>query len=150
MDRVEAIARLRSARVGRLATVTPEARPHVVPFVFALVERDRDVIAYWVVDRKPKRSQRLQRLRNLDGNPAAEFVVDGYDEDWRALWWVRASGTGRVIDDASDEREVALEALAAKYARYASDPPPGPVVAIDVERISGWEAHREAELGDGS
>jgi len=110
MHRMEAIARLRSARVGRLATITPEARPHVVPFVFALVERDRDVIAYWVVDRKPKRSQRLQRLRNLDGNPAAEFVVDGYDEDWRALWWVRASGAGRVVDDASEERAALTDA----------------------------------------
>ena len=147
MDPGEAIARLRSARVGRLATVTPEARPHVVPFVFALVERDRDVLAYWVVDRKPKRSERLQRLRNLEGNPAAEFVVDGYDEDWRALWWVRASGTGRVIDDASDERAVALEALGAKYPRYAVEPPPGPVVAIDIDRISGWRAEPEPGLG---
>ena len=143
MDRVEAIARLRSARVGRLATVTPEARPHVVPFVFALVERDRDVLAYWAVDRKPKRSERLQRLRNLEGNPAAEFVVDGYDEDWRALWWVRASGAGRVVDDASEEC-AALEALAAKYPPYAGDPPVGPVVAIEIETISGWEAGPEA------
>jgi PPOX class probable F420-dependent enzyme len=147
MDRGEAIARLRSARVGRLATVTPEARPHVVPFVYALVERDRDLRAYWAVDRKPKRTERLQRLRNLERNPTAEFVVDGYDEDWRALWWVRASGTGRVIDDASDERSVALEALAAKYPRYASDPPPGPAVVIQIERISGWEA--EVRRGPG-
>jgi PPOX class probable F420-dependent enzyme len=150
MDRVEAIARLRSARVGRLATVTPEARPHVVPFVFALVERGRDVLAYWAVDRKPKRSARLQRLRNLERNPAAEFVVDGYDEDWRALWWVRASGTGRVIDDASDERVVALEALAAKYPHHASDPPSGPVVAIEIETISGWEAEPQEPLEDRS
>ena len=139
MDRVEAIARLRSARVGRLATVTPEARPHVVPFVFALVERDRDLLAYWAVDRKPKRSERLQRLRNLEGNPAAEFVVDGYDEDWRALWWVRASGTGRAVEDASEARS-ALAALAAKYPQDANEPPPGPVVAIEIQTISGWEA----------
>ena len=149
MDRVEAIARLRSARVGRLATITPETRPHVVPFVFALVERDRDLLAYWVVDRKPKRSQRLQRLRNLDGNPAAEFVVDGYDEDWRALWWVRASGAGRVVDDASEEC-AALEALAAKYPPYAGDPPVGPVVAIEIETISGWEAEPDEPLEDRS
>ena len=149
MHRMEAIARLRSARVGRLATITPEARPHVVPFVFALVELDRHVIAYWVVDRKPKRSQRLQRLRNLDGNPAAEFVVDGYDEDWRALWWVRASGAGRVVDDASEEC-AALEALAAKYPPYAGDPPVGPVVAIEIETISGWEAEPDGPLEDRS
>jgi PPOX class probable F420-dependent enzyme len=149
MDRVEAIARLRSARVGRLATVTPEARPHVVPFVFALIERDRDVLAYWAVDRKPKRSERLQRLRNLEENPAAEFVVDGYDEDWRALWWVRASGTGRVVEDASEERS-ALAALTAKYPQDASDPPPGPVVAIEIQTISGWEAEPDGSPEDRS
>jgi PPOX class probable F420-dependent enzyme len=147
MDRGEAIARLRSARVGRLATVTADARPHVIPFVFALVERDRDVLAYWAVDRKPKRSERLRRLRNLERNPAAEFVVDGYDEDWRALWWVRASGIGRVVDDASPEHATALGALASKYQQYASEPPPGPVVAIDIERISGWRAEPEPGLG---
>jgi PPOX class probable F420-dependent enzyme len=150
MDRGEAIARLRSARVGRLATVTADARPHVVPFVFAIVERDLDVLAYWAVDRKPKRTERLQRLRNLERNPAAEFVVDGYEEDWRALWWVRASGTGRVVDDASRERAAALDALASKYPRYASEPPPGPVVAIDIDRISGWRAKPEPGLGDRS
>jgi PPOX class probable F420-dependent enzyme len=144
VDREEALQRLRSARVGRIATVTPEDRPHVVPFVFAVVERDPDVLAYWAVDRKPKRTERLQRLRNLERNSAAELVVDGYDEDWRALWWVRASGTGRVVEDASDERGAALSALAAKYPQYASDPPSGPVVAIDIERISGWRARLEA------
>ena len=148
MDREEAIARLRSARVGRIATVTADARPHVVPFVFALVERDRDVLAYWAVDRKPKHTERPQRLRNLERNPAAEFVVDGYDEDWRALWWVRASGTGRVVDDASPEHAAALGALASKYQQYASEPPPGPVIAIDIERISGWRAGPEAGVGD--
>jgi PPOX class probable F420-dependent enzyme len=150
MDRGEAIERLRSARVGRLATVTADARPHVVPFVFALVERDRDVLAYWAVDRKPKRTERLQRLRNLERNPAAEFVVDGYDEDWRALWWVRASGTGRVVDGASPEHAAALDALASKYQQYASEPPPGPVVAIDIDRISGWRAEPKPGLGDRS
>ena len=149
MERGEAIARLRSARVGRLATVTSEARPHVVPFVFALVERDRDVLAYWAVDRKPKRSERVQRLRNLEGNPAAEFVVDGYDEDWRALWWVRASGTGRVVEDVAEARS-ALEALGAKYPQDASQAPPGPVVAIEIETISGWEAQPDRPLEDRS
>jgi PPOX class probable F420-dependent enzyme len=150
VDRDEALERLRSARVGRIATVTPDGRPHVVPFVFAVVERNPDVLAYWAVDRKPKRGERLQRLRNLERNPAAEFVVDGYEEDWRMLWWVRASGTGRVVDAASRERAAALDALASKYRSYASEPPPGPVVAIDIDRISGWRAEPEPGLGDRS
>jgi len=150
MDRAEAIARLRAARVGRLATVTPEDRPHVVPFVFALVERDAGVTAYWAVDRKPKRTDRLRRLRNLERNPAVEFVVDGYEEDWAALWWVRASGTGRVVDEASDEHTAALGALEAKYPRYVSEPPSGPVVAIEVDRITGWQARPGSGLEDRS
>ena len=150
VDHDVALERLRSARVGRIATVTPDDRPHVVPFVFALGDAaDVGPRAYWAVDRKPKRSERIQRLRNLEHEPAVEFVVDGYDEDWASLWWVRASGTGRVVDDASEER-AALEALAAKYPPYAGDPPTGPVVAIEIETISGWEAQPDRPLEDRS
>ena len=140
MDRDEALARLRSARVGRIATVTPDDRPHVVPFVFAVADSaGSEPRAYWAVDRKPKRSELVQRLRNLEGNPAVEFIVDGYDEDWGSLWWVRASGSGRVVSSA-EERSKAMRWLRAKYAQYAAEPPKGPVVAIDIERVSGWRA----------
>ena len=134
---------MRAARVARLATVTPEGGPHVVPFVFALVERGPDVRAYWAVDRKPKRSKDLARLRNLERNPKVEFVVDDYAEDWTTLWWVRCSGSARVV--AGDaERAVALEALRAKYERYGLEPPDGPVVAIDVDRVTGWRGDEPA------
>jgi PPOX class probable F420-dependent enzyme len=127
-----------------MATVAGDHHPHVVPFVFALVERDSDLRAYWVVDQKRKRSPLLQRMRNLEQNPAVEFVVDGYDEDWDRLWWVRASGTGRVVDSATEAAE-ALAALQAKYPQYASVPPSGPIIAIDIERITGWEASPGSE-----
>jgi PPOX class probable F420-dependent enzyme len=139
VNREDAVARVRSARVGRMATVTPDDRPHIVPFVFALVEEADTLRVYWVVDRKPKRSPLVQRIRNLERNPAVEFVVDGYDEDWTRLWWVRCSGTGRVVD-ADDEGAAALDELIEKYPQYGSAPPPGPVVAIDVDRITGWDA----------
>jgi PPOX class probable F420-dependent enzyme len=122
-----------------MATVTPGGRPHVVPFVFVLVEDGEPLRAYWVVDRKPKRSSRVQRLRNLERNPAVEFVVDEYDEHWDRLWWVRCSGTGRVVEDAG-ERAAALAALGRKYPQHAAAEPPGPVVAIDIDRVGGWEA----------
>ena len=139
MNRDQAIAKLRSARVGRLATVTPELRPHVVPFVFVVVEAASAIRAYWVVDQKPKRSLQLLRIRNLEQNPAVEFVIDGYDEDWDRLWWVRASGTGRVVDSDPEHAE-ALAALAAKYPQYATVPPHGPIIAIDIESITDWNA----------
>ena len=139
MDRDEALERLRSARVGRIATVTLEDRPHVVPFVFALDDSSGHPRAYWAVDRKPKRSEHLQRLRNIEANPAVEFVVDGYDEDWRSLWWVRASGTGRIVGS-DGERSDALASLRSKYPQYEAQPPEGPFVAIDIERVSGWSS----------
>jgi PPOX class probable F420-dependent enzyme len=114
-----------------------------VPFVFAAIEDGAAVRLYWVVDDKPKRSPALQRLRNLERNPAVEVVVDGYDEDWGRLWWVRASGSGRVVD-APAERAVALDALRSTYPQYRSASLDGPVVAIDVASITGWMASREA------
>ena len=138
MDRDEAWARVRDARVGRMATVTPHGTPHVVPFVFAMADRGARRVAYWAVDGKPKRSTDLKRLRNLAENAAVQFVVDGYDEDWERLWWVRCSGDGRVVVDET-ERSAALDALIEKYPRYASSPPDGPVVAIDIETIDSWD-----------
>jgi PPOX class probable F420-dependent enzyme len=141
MGRADALERLRSARVGRIATVRPDGRPHVVPFVFALVE-DRDAVcAYWTVDAKPKRTSALQRLRNLERDPAVEIVVDGYDEDWDRLWWVRGSGLGRIVEDPV-ERAAALDALRAKYPQYRSAALDGAVVAIDLIGITGWTAVR--------
>jgi PPOX class probable F420-dependent enzyme len=143
MDQEEALARVRGARVGRLATITPEGRPHVVPFVFELVVAkgaspgEPTATAYWAVDEKPKRKREIQRLRNIEQQPAVEFVVDDYTEDWAGLWWVRCSGTARIVHDV-EERRAALEALAAKYPHYEANPPKGPVVAIDTDRITGW------------
>lgn len=140
MTRDEAIARIRGARVGRLATVRPDGSPHVVPFVFALVgdgEGD-DLLAYWAVDAKPKKRGAIQRIENIEANPAVEFVVDGYDEDWAGLWWVRATGRARVVS--SGERRRALTALSDKYPQYKTAPPIGDVVAIEIDRVTRWFA----------
>jgi PPOX class probable F420-dependent enzyme len=140
MDRAEALERLRAARVGRIATVRPDGSPHVVPFVFALLE-DGDVVRIvWMVDRvKPKRSERLARLENLEHDPRVEVVVDAYDEDWSELWWVRATGRGRLVDDAA-ERDAAVRALAERYEPYRALVGDEVVVGIDVERLSWWSA----------
>jgi PPOX class probable F420-dependent enzyme len=139
VERAEALERLRAARVGRLATVTPDGRPHVVPFVFAVVDERGTVRAYWAVDAKPKRSTRIQRLINLEANPVAEIVVDAYDEDWDRLWWVRARGTTRPVTDPA-ERRAALEALRAKYERYRDLDDDAVLVAIALTHVTGWTA----------
>jgi PPOX class probable F420-dependent enzyme len=135
VDQEAAWERLRSARVGRLATADAGGIPQVVPFVFTVA----DHTLYWAVDQKPKRSRRLRRLDNIAANPNVEVVVDHYDEDWTRLWWVRATGMARVVDD-EPELGRALQALAEKYPQYRADPPEGPVVAIEVTRVTGWQA----------
>jgi PPOX class probable F420-dependent enzyme len=139
VDNDEAWVRVRVARIGRLATITAELRPHIVPFVFAIVEHGSSFVAYWAVDRKPKRSTKLKRIRNIEANPAVEFVVDGYDEDWERVWWVRCAGSARVVTDETERRD-ALQALTEKYPQYQIAPPHGPVVAIAIEVIRGWRA----------
>ncbi|MGZ8631210.1 MAG: TIGR03668 family PPOX class F420-dependent oxidoreductase [Actinomycetota bacterium] len=139
MDRVEAVSRLRTARVARLATVRPDGRPHVVPIVFTLIDEGQQLSVYWSVDRKPKRSTELQRLRNISVNPHVELVVDGYHEAWELLWWVRATGTSRTVEDANESAR-ALAALTTKYPQYVRSPPVGPTVAIEVAEITGWQA----------
>jgi Pyridoxamine 5'-phosphate oxidase len=73
--------RVEQARVARLATITPDGRPHVVPCCFVL----SGSVLYSAVDSKPKSSDALQRVRNLRALPLAALLVDHYAEDWSVL-----------------------------------------------------------------
>jgi PPOX class probable F420-dependent enzyme len=127
--------RIAAARVARLATVDPDGRPHLVPIVFEL---DGDTL-YSAVDRKRKRSSKLRRIENARARPDVTILVDHYDEDWSGLWWIRLRGRARVLDE-GDERERALALLAEKYPQYQTEPPEGPVLAVDVSEIRDWSA----------
>ncbi|HEV2686241.1 MAG TPA: pyridoxamine 5'-phosphate oxidase family protein, partial [Actinomycetota bacterium] len=94
MDRDEMRRRVATARDGTLATAGPGGRPHIVPFVFAL----KGDTLYWTVDHKPKRTQELQRLRNIRRDPRVAVLIDTYTDDWPGLWWVRMDGTARIVD----------------------------------------------------
>jgi PPOX class probable F420-dependent enzyme len=130
LDEAGCRARVAAARVGRLATVGSDLRPHVVPVTYA-VHGDQLFIG---VDQKPKTTTALKRLRNIAGNERVAVLVDEYDEDWTHLWWVRVDGIARVVDG----DPAAVELLVAKYPQYEADPPRGPVIAIQVEAWSGW------------
>jgi PPOX class probable F420-dependent enzyme len=136
MDPGDARARFAATPVARLATAGLDGRPHVVPVVFAL---GGDTL-YTAVDHKPKRTQRLRRLANIAANPSVALLVDHYEDDWSALWWARADGTARLLDPAEAEAARARSLLEARYAQYRAATPEGVVVAVDVERWSGWAA----------
>jgi PPOX class probable F420-dependent enzyme len=129
----EARARFAASRVARLATAGIDLRPHLVPVVFAL-EGER---IYTVVDAKPKRTTGLRRLANVLENPYVSLLADHYEEDWSALWWARADGRGRVLEPEVDEAQRAIALLGERYPQQEAA---GAVLAVDVERWSGWAA----------
>ena len=131
----EARARFASARVARLATAGPYGAPHIVPVTFAL-DGDRIVTA---VDAKPKRAALVRRLVNIRANPRVSLLVDTYDEDWERLWWVRADGIARIVEDGPDLRH-AFDRLRERYAQYATVALLGPAVVVEVEGWLGWAA----------
>jgi PPOX class probable F420-dependent enzyme len=133
MNSKDAMQRLAQSKVAYLATISAEGRPHIVPFVFAL---DRDTM-YFAVDAKPKTTTNLKRLNNIAANPAVSVLVDHFEDDWSNLWWVRADGSARVVADPT-EAEHAMELLANRYPQYRAARPPGPVVAIQIDRLTGW------------
>lgn len=104
-----------------------------MPICFALAG---DVL-YSAVDWKPKTGVPLRRLENVRLDARVAVLTDHYEEDWSRLWWVRADGRARILTE-GDERAAALERLREKYAQYDSNPPDGPVLAIDIERWSSW------------
>jgi len=133
MKEREAKRRFDQASVARLATVTPTNDPHLVPICFA-VDPDNGVI-YSAVDAKPKTTPDLKRLRNIERNPRVTLLVDHYDDDWEAVWWVRVDGNATLADD--DER--GRELLAAKYSQYREVPDSlGRMVVVHPTKWTAW------------
>jgi PPOX class probable F420-dependent enzyme len=137
MDPAEARLRFAAARVAVLTTVDPSGAPHPVPVAFA-VEADT---VWSAVDAKPKRSANLRRLANIRHEPRVSLLVQHWDEDWSALWWVRAEGTASV-----DDRPAAVSRVAGllrhKYPQYGEVDVTGPVIKIEVAGWHGWDAVR--------
>jgi PPOX class probable F420-dependent enzyme len=120
-----------------LATVRPDGSPHTVPVVFAMAD-GRDDLVYTAVDAKPKTTQRLRRLANIEANPAVSLLAQRYDDDWSQLWWVRADGIATVHQGgvAMAQGYALLRQKYFQYERLALD---GPVVTIEVRTWASWQ-----------
>lgn len=92
---------------------------------------------YTGVDRKPKRTRQLQRLRNIAAELRVSLLVDHYVDEWPELWWVRADGDACVVESDA-ERQVAIAMLVSKYERYREEPPDDVIVRVDVRRWRWW------------
>jgi PPOX class probable F420-dependent enzyme len=127
--------RFTQSPVARLATIAPDGVPHLVPVVFAVGGE----VVYTAIDAKPKTTQRLRRLTNIENNPQASVLVDHYDDDWTQLWWVRVDGIAAIHRDGEAMR-TGYRLLRAKYAQYQLVPLDGPVITVAVRRWSSWHA----------
>jgi PPOX class probable F420-dependent enzyme len=126
------------ARIGRLATVDAEGRPHAVPVCFA-TSGNR---AYIALDEKPKRvaPERLRRVRNLLANPEVQLLIDHYDEDLARLAYVQLRGRACLVSSGAEHAE-AVRLLREKYPQYwemALDA--RPLIRIEVESVVAWQA----------
>jgi PPOX class probable F420-dependent enzyme len=127
---------LAGSRVARLGLLDGDGAPRVLPVTYA-ISGESLVTA---VDQKPKRriGEELARVRWLRARPIAALTVDHYEDDWSALAWVQALGTVRVLDAASAPE--AMAALAQRYEPYRSDPPAGPLLVLEPDRLLWWHA----------
>ena len=122
------------ARVARMATVSPDGRPHLVPICFAL---DGDTL-YSAVDEKPKATPRLARLRNIRANPEVAVLADHYEENWGRLWWVRVRGRARV-EEAGPAWERGVALLREKYPQYEGWALEAMTI-VEITEWRGWSA----------
>ena len=128
--------------MARLATVGTDAQPHLVPITFALLD-ERTLVS--AVDHKPKRTTALKRLENIAANPRVSVLVDHYEDDWQALWWVRADGLARIEGGRTSKSAALVEALSKRYAAYRERPPQGPFIVVEIQRFSAWSAAYSAD-----
>jgi hypothetical protein len=116
LDRSEALRRASATDHGVLATLHEPRGADLVPACFAI---DGGLLAIPVDQVKPKGSTALGRLRNLERDPRATFLVEHWDAaDWSALWWVRLSMVRSSEDVGTIDR--LTQALRGRYPQYAT------------------------------
>jgi hypothetical protein len=134
-DRAEAMARAIAADHGILATLGRTRGADLVPACFAIVG---DWLAVPIDSVKPKGSTALGRVRNLERDPRATLLVEGWDrDDWSRLWWVEV--TLRRDEAPAATLDELVRALRDRYVQYR-DAPFTEVLTFRIEHIGGWSA----------
>jgi PPOX class probable F420-dependent enzyme len=99
-----------------------------VPVCFAIAG-GRVLIA---VDDKPKRTKKLARVRNIHRDPRTTLLFDRWDEDWTRLGWVMVKGVATLQEEGD------ASPLIQRYPQYRDDPPAGPLIVVEPQRIRWW------------
>jgi PPOX class probable F420-dependent enzyme len=131
------------AMVARLATVDSECKPHLIPVVFVY---DND--CYFIpIDEKTNRSkpENLKRVKNIQQNPNVALLIDGYNEDWRKLYFIMIQGKASIIGGKeSDQNEHVLlekahKMLSGKYVQYQEIDIGHYIIMIVPQKVITWK-----------
>jgi PPOX class probable F420-dependent enzyme len=133
-----ALSRFAGERIAHLATASADGRPHIVPFCFVLLGE----AVYSIIDDKPKKTHTgLRRLRNIEANPRVSVLVDHYEEDWQALWFVMVEGEASVVTDSQEYRRARV-AMRSKYPQYLTmelTEAVNPMIRVRIDRVVTWK-----------
>jgi PPOX class probable F420-dependent enzyme len=132
------VAFLDNHPVARLATLSADGYPHVVPICFAYM----DGAIYTPIDEKPKRAPAasLRRVRNILARAEVCVVWDHYEEAWERLAWLQVRGHAALVEDPA-ERARAVIALRQRYPQYRRmDLESRPLIKITPARVRWWSA----------
>jgi PPOX class probable F420-dependent enzyme len=102
------LAFIRSQRVARVATVSPDGTPHNVPVCVAFVSGR----LYFASEKGAR------KVRNIRAHPTVALSFDEYSENWKHIAGVMVVGKGAVVDQRATFRRV-RQALYRKYKQYA-------------------------------
>jgi len=139
LSRQRCEARLEQSEHGVLGTVHVVRGVDAVPVCFVI---DAGTVAVPVDTVKPKASNQLQRMTNLEADARAVLLCDHWDrEDWTRLWWVRAAlervEAGATISDRLEQR------LGQKYPQYL-DHPFATLLTFRITGLTGWSGETDA------
>lgn len=135
LDNAEALRRATDADHGVLATLHATRGADLVPACFAIED---GWLAIPIDAVKPKGSTALGRIRNLERDPRATLLVEGWDpDDWSRLWWVRLL---LLRQEVADELHGRLEAgLRRRYRQYATARFVE-ILTFRIDHVGGWSA----------
>ena len=120
---------------GILATIHPRRGVDAVPVCFATTATH---LVVPIDEVKPKRTTDLQRTANLEHDPRATLLVEGWDPlVWSQLWWVRVQLRRTELEAAHADGLAQL--LRDKYVPYR-DTTFAALLTFSLGPITGWAA----------
>jgi PPOX class probable F420-dependent enzyme len=95
-----------------------------------------------VVDDKPKSGKTLRRVQNIRENNSVAVLIDHYEDEWTALWWLLIRGAGEILEfeEFSEQQQLKISStFRKKYRQYKElSFTDRTFISITIEVVSSW------------